>query len=63
MKQKFYVEDGETITDCLDRMKKEGYAPVRRMEEPILQEVKKNGKVEVEVARQRIVFEGKLESS
>ncbi|WP_099603358.1 NETI motif-containing protein, partial [Pseudomonas sp. 2995-1] len=53
-------EDGETIDEVLDRMKVEGYIPVRRMEEPILKEVKKNGKTEVEVAKQRIVFEGKL---
>ncbi|UTR08807.1 MULTISPECIES: NETI motif-containing protein [Evansella] len=59
-KQKFYVEDGETIDDCLNRMKEEGYMPVRRMEEPVLKEIKKNGKTEIEVAEQKIVFEGKL---
>ena len=59
-KQKFYVEDEETIDDCLNRMKEEGYTPVRRMEEPILKEVNRNGKIEVEVAKQKIVFEGKL---
>ncbi|UCZ53783.1 NETI motif-containing protein [Bacillus shivajii] len=61
-KQKFYVEDGETIDACLERMKKAGYMPVRRMEEPILQEVTKNGKTEVEVAKQQIVFEGKIQN-
>lgn len=60
-KRKFVVEDGETIEVCLQRMVKEGYIPVRRMEEPILQEVKRNGKIEVEVAKQQIVFEGKLQ--
>jgi hypothetical protein len=58
-KQRFYVEENETIDDCLSRMAKEGYMPVRRMEEPVLKEVKRNGKMDVEVARQRIVFEGK----
>ncbi|MBB5172568.1 NETI motif-containing protein [Texcoconibacillus texcoconensis] len=58
-KQKFYVQEGETIDACLDRMKKEGYLPVRRMEEPVYQEVKRNGKTEVEVVRQQIMFEGK----
>ncbi|MCE7792585.1 NETI motif-containing protein [Salipaludibacillus sp. CUR1] len=58
-KQRFYVEENETIDDCLSRMVKEGYMPVRRMEEPVLKEVKRNGKMDVEVARQRIVFEGK----
>ncbi|MBU9710692.1 NETI motif-containing protein [Evansella tamaricis] len=60
-KQRFYVEEGETIDDCLNRMKEEGYTPIRRMEQPLLKEVKKNGKMEVEVAKQQIVFEGKKE--
>lgn len=59
-KKRFVVEEGESINDCLDRMKKDGYFPVRRMEEPILQEVVRAGKVEIETARQQIVFEGKL---
>jgi hypothetical protein len=58
-KKKFSVESGETISDCLDRMANEGYTPVRRMEEPVFHEVKRNGKTEVEVMEQRIVFEGK----
>ncbi|MDQ0254078.1 DNA-binding PadR family transcriptional regulator [Evansella vedderi] len=62
-KKRFTVEEGESINDCLNRMKKEGYLPVRRMEEPVLKEVKKNGKIEVEVARQQIVFEGKREET
>ncbi|ADU28690.1 NETI motif-containing protein [Evansella cellulosilytica] len=60
-KQKFYVEEGESISDCLERMDKEGYTPVRRMEEPILKEVKRNGKTDIEVERQQIVFEGLLQ--
>ncbi|MGJ9382202.1 NETI motif-containing protein [Salipaludibacillus sp. CF4.18] len=59
-KQRFYVEENESIDACLDRMKDNGYMPVRRMEEPVLKEVKKNGKIEIEVSHQRIVFEGKL---
>ncbi|WP_096438875.1 NETI motif-containing protein [Alteribacter populi] len=59
-KEKFYVEEGETVADCLNRMAANGYQPVRRMEEPVLKEVKKNGKVDVEVSHQRIMFEGKL---
>ncbi|NJP39357.1 NETI motif-containing protein [Alkalicoccus luteus] len=54
-KKKFYVEANETIDDCLNRMAAEGYTPVRRMEEPVLKEKGKD----VEVAYQRIVFEGK----
>ncbi|CJC48269.1 Uncharacterised protein [Streptococcus pneumoniae] len=34
-KKKFEVLENETITDCLARMEQEGYAPSRRMEEPI----------------------------
>ncbi len=41
-------------------MNVEGYMPVRRMEEPVLKEVKHGGKTDVEVSHQRIVFEGKL---
>ena len=59
-KKKFAVETGESISDCLDRMEKEGYTPVRRMEEPVFHEVKRNGRLEPEVKEQRIVFEGKL---
>jgi NETI protein len=59
-KKKFAVETGESISDCLDRMAKEGYTPVRRMEEPVFHEVKRNGRLEPEVKEQRIIFEGKL---
>ncbi|CAM3915613.1 NETI motif-containing protein [Alkalicoccus chagannorensis] len=55
-KKKFVVEKGESITECLARMEKEGYHPVRRMEEPVLQETKEG----VETAYQQIVFEGRL---
>ncbi|AOM83970.1 NETI motif-containing protein [Salisediminibacterium beveridgei] len=58
-KKNFTVEDGETIDECLERMKAEGFHPVRRMEKPILKEVKQNGKIEVVADKQRIVFEGK----
>jgi NETI protein len=59
-KKKFAVETGESLSDCLDRMAKEGYTPVRRMEEPVFHEVKRNGRLEPEVKEQRIIFEGKL---
>lgn len=58
-KKRFEVEDGETIAECLQRMEQEGYAPVRRMEEPIFKEVQKNGRIEYEVHRQKIIFEGR----
>ncbi|WP_088103334.1 NETI motif-containing protein [Halalkalibacter urbisdiaboli] len=59
-KLKFNVEDNETISDCLNRMEKEGYQPVRRMEEPVFEEKKVNGQVEYVPIKQRISFEGIL---
>ena len=40
MSKKFRVEDKETIADCLDRMKKEGFMPIRRIEKPVYKENK-----------------------
>ncbi|MEH7382768.1 NETI motif-containing protein [Bacillus sp. JJ1533] len=60
-KQKFEVKENETIDQCLDRMKAEGYFPVRRMEEPVFQEVKRDGEIVVEPCSRKIIFEGKLQ--
>jgi len=60
-KQKFEVKQNETIDQCLDRMKAEGYLPVRRMEEPVFQEVTRNGGIDVEPCGRKIVFEGILQ--
>lgn len=60
-KKKFEVLENESISDCLDRMQKEGYMPVRRMEEPVFQEKTQNGKKDVEYLRQKVIFEGKLQ--
>ncbi len=46
------------LQNCLARMEQEGYAPSRRMEEPIFHEVKKDGKTVVEPCGRKIVFEG-----
>ncbi len=54
--QWFDVEENETLEQCLDRMKKEGYMPFGRREEPIFHEV--NG--EPTVLRQKIQFKGIL---
>jgi len=59
-KKRFDVGETESVDQCLSRMADDGYMPVRRMEEPVLKEVKGGGKNDVEVAYQRIVFEGKL---
>jgi hypothetical protein len=62
-KKKFKVEENETIDQCLERMKQEGYTPVRRMEEPIFQETEKDGIKDIEPSGRMIVFEGKLVKS
>ena len=60
-KRRFEVEENETIDQCLERMKKEGYIPVRRTEEPVFKEVDRNGKLDIEPVGRRIIFEGKIE--
>jgi hypothetical protein len=60
-KKKFEVADNETIEQCLERMKREGYTPIRRIEEPIFQEIKKDGKLVIEPCGRKIIFEGKLQ--
>lgn len=59
-KRKFEVMETESISQCLDRMKQEGYTPSRRMEEPIFQEIVKDGHKEIIPIGKKIVFEGKL---
>ncbi|KGX90247.1 hypothetical protein N781_08355 [Pontibacillus halophilus JSM 076056 = DSM 19796] len=61
-KQKFYVQEGETIDQCLDRIAKEGYMPVRRTEEPIFEERMIDGEKKVEPTGRTIVFEAKPKS-
>ena len=58
-KKKFEVEEHETISECLDRMKKEGYVPVRRTEKPIFKEVKQNGESVYEPVGRQIIFDAK----
>ena len=54
-KQVWYeVQENETIEQCLERMKKDGYMPVGRKEEPIFEEV--NG--QPTYLRQKIQFKG-----
>ncbi|QJI69135.1 NETI motif-containing protein [Staphylococcus haemolyticus] len=43
---KFKVNENETISECLTRMREEGYMPVKRIEKPV-------------VLRQDIQFVGK----
>ena len=56
-KQVWYeVQENETIEQCLERMKKDGYMPFGRKEEPVFEEI--NG--EPVVLRQKIQFKGIL---
>lgn len=55
-KKLFEVLENETIDQCLNRMKKEGYVPVRRTEKPIFKET---GKDQYEPAGRQTIFEGK----
>lgn len=56
-KQVWYeVQESETIEQCLERMKKDGYMPFGRKEEPVFEEV--NG--EPIYLRQKIQFKGIL---
>lgn len=50
----FEVQENETIDQCLERMKKEGYMPMGRREEPVFHIV--NG--EPVVLHQKIQFKG-----
>lgn len=56
IQMKFEVREDETIQDCLQRMREEGYMPVKRFEKPVYRE-NKDGSIEVE--RQFIQFVGK----
>ncbi|MFC0469267.1 NETI motif-containing protein [Halalkalibacter kiskunsagensis] len=59
-KERFEVQESETIEECLKRMKAEGYQPVKRMEKPIFKEETLNLKKEYVPIRQQIIFEGIL---
>ncbi|MEH7299194.1 NETI motif-containing protein [Neobacillus drentensis] len=59
-KQKFEVQENESIEDCLNRMKQQGYVPVRRTEKPIFREVKKGNETIYEPVGREIVFEAQL---
>ena len=59
-KMQFEVQANESIEDCLNRMKKLGYTPVRRTEKPIFQEIKKGSETIYEPIARQIIFEGLL---
>ncbi|MFD2831443.1 NETI motif-containing protein [Corticicoccus populi] len=55
-RKKFSVLPDEDIPDCLERMRQEGYTPVRRKEVPVFKK-DSNG---MRVSHQEIIFEGRL---
>lgn len=58
-KVSFEVLENETIDQCLSRIQKEGYFPIRRTEKPIFQEVKSGGSITYEPIGRQIIFEAK----
>ncbi|MFL0364436.1 NETI motif-containing protein [Bacillus sp. PK3_68] len=59
-KKKFYLQENETIDQCLKRMSAEGYTPVRRMERPVFKEETVDGEKKYTPIGREIIFEGKL---
>ncbi|GAF65567.1 NETI motif-containing protein [Alkalihalobacillus trypoxylicola] len=57
---KFEVQEGETVSECIERMKESGYTPVRRIEKPVFAEKKQGHHIDYEPIRQVIIFEGHL---
>ena len=53
---KFQVNDNETITECRQLMRSDGYIPIRRIEKPIFQELADGS---IEVLKQEVIFIGK----
>ena len=58
-KKEFEVLENETLEDCLNRIKEEGYYPIRRIEKPIFKEIMQGSSVTYEPAGRHIVFETK----
>ncbi|TRZ36158.1 NETI motif-containing protein [Niallia circulans] len=56
-KMKFEVLENETISECLDRIQKEGYTPVKRIEKPIFKETIVNGQKSYEPVASQVIFE------
>lgn len=56
----FEVQENETIEECLNRINKAGYMPIRRTEKPIFQEVIKGSETVYEPIGRQIIFEAKF---
>jgi hypothetical protein len=60
-KKVYEVEENETVSQCLDRIKKDGYMPVKRIEKPIFQEKVAEDGVSYEPVARKIVFEVRMD--
>jgi hypothetical protein len=58
-KMTFEVQENESIDECIERMKKLGYSPTRRIEKPVFQEVINGGQTSYEPIGRQIIFEAK----
>jgi NETI protein len=59
-KKMFFVQENESIDECLIRMQREGFIPIRRIEQPIFKEILNQDGQKEYVAIDRIIkFEGK----
>ena len=56
-KMQFEVQENESIENCLERIKKQGYVPIRRTEKPIFQEVVNGSETSYEPVGRQIIFE------
>jgi hypothetical protein len=56
-KMQFEVQENESIDACLERIKKQGYVPIRRTEKPIFQEVVNGKEISYKPVGRQIVFE------
>ncbi|GAA0329015.1 NETI motif-containing protein [Bacillus carboniphilus] len=59
-KKWFTVLENETVSECLNRMDKEGYTPIRRLEKPVFEEIIKDGQKDVIPIKSEIQFQGQL---
>lgn len=53
----YEVQENETVSDCLDRIQKDGYTPIRKTEVPIFQEKTEGIEVSYEPIGRQIIFE------
>lgn len=57
MKKVYQVEKNETIDQCLTRIQKDGYMPVKRTEKPIFKEIQEGNEVKYIPVGRHIIFE------